>query len=81
MYEDTPEDYISRSEGGGEHGGRMEEFCNGHIYTLLISATNIRIIIYIRCIYSHNGVSIRRIDTHLLQITKRNVTNEKKPPS
>ena len=59
MNEKAPEDCISQGEDGSEHGGRTEEFCNGHNYTLLFSTAKIEKKIEIWCIYSHKGVSIR----------------------
>ena len=59
MNEKAPEDCIGSGEDGSEHGGRTEEFCNGHNYTLFISTAKIEKKIEIWCIYSHKGVSIR----------------------
>ena len=52
---------ISQGEDGGEHGGVVEEICNGHKYAINIFDAKLREKNGIKCIKTNKGVSIQRI--------------------
>lgn len=68
MQEKKPEHCISQSQDGGEHGGVVEEICNGHKYAINIFDAKLREKNGIKCIKTNKGVAKQRIRC-------RNLTN------